>query len=122
TSMAAVWIATMILAAVILTSFPHFLIRSEYDPRQVLTVIAFYAAIMAVRISRMPESVLFQAAGEFRALAWPSVWSSAVSVAATFALLVAFGTVASLGGILAGDVVMTANIFGLARRWKAAHA
>ncbi len=122
TAMGAVWIATMILAAVILTWFPHFLIRSEYDPRQVLTVIAFYAAIMAVRISRMPESVLFQAAGEFRALAWPSVWSSAVSVAATFALLVAFGPVASLAGIFAGDVVMTANIFGLARRWKAAHA
>ncbi len=122
TAMGAVWIATLGLAAVILIWFPHLLIRSEYDTRQVIAVIVLYAAIMAVRISRVPESVLFQAAGEFRALAWPSVWSSAVSVAATFALLLAFGPVASLGGILAGDVVMTANIFGLARRWKAAHA
>lgn len=122
TAAGAVWLATLILAAVILLWYPKLLVKSEYDITQVIVVIAIWATIMAVRSMRTPESVLLQAAGEFRALAMPSVWSSLVSLGATLALLLAFGPVASLLGILIGDLVMTANVIGVTRRWRAAHA
>jgi putative peptidoglycan lipid II flippase len=70
---------------------------------------------------RTPDSVLLQAAGEFQALARTTYLSSAVSVLSTLGLLLAFGPIASLAGILAGDLVMTAQILSLARRWRRRH-
>jgi hypothetical protein len=64
---------------------------------------------------------LLQAAGEFRALARTTYLSSAVSVLATLALLLAFGPIVSLAGILAGDIVMTAQIHRAVRRWRRGH-
>jgi putative peptidoglycan lipid II flippase len=87
-----------------------------------MTVTALCAAIMAVRAVRTPESVLLQAAREFKSLARTSLWSSAVSLIATLVLLLTLGPIASLGGILAGEGLMTANIVGLSRRWRRAHA
>jgi putative peptidoglycan lipid II flippase len=76
---------------------------------------------MAVRLVRTPDSVLLQAAGEFRALARTTYLSSAVSVLLTFALLLGFGPIVSLFGILAGDTVMAAQIRLAARRWRRGH-
>ena len=122
TAAGAVWLATLVLAAMILIWFPSLLLKPEYDVTQVIVVIALWATIMAVRTMRTPESVLLQAAGEFRTLAMPSVWSSLVSVGATLALLLAFGPIASLAGILIGDLVMTTNVLALTRRWRAVRA
>jgi hypothetical protein len=48
--------------------------------------------------------------------------SSIVSMALTLVLLIAFGPIVSLGGVLAGDITMTFAIFSLTKAWKARHA
>ncbi len=121
TAAAAIWFATLLLAGGLLIWFPHVLLKKGYETDQALAVIAIWGVILAVRTLRTPESVLLQAAGEFRALAGASLWSSVTSVVATLGLLLAAGPIAALGGILAGDLLMTANIFALMRRWRRAH-
>ncbi|HTQ12691.1 MAG TPA: hypothetical protein VMH86_02355 [Rhizomicrobium sp.] len=121
TACGAVWALTVLLAGALLMWFPHLILKKGYDEAQVLAVVALSALIVAVRTLRGPESVLLQAAGEFRRLAGASLWSSLTSLAVTFVLLVAAGPVLSLLGILAGDAVMTARIFALSRVWKLRH-
>ncbi len=121
TAAGAVWLATLLLAGAVLMWFPHLVLKHGYDESQVLVVLAFWGAITAVRVARTPESVLLQAAGEFRALASASGWSSLASLTVTLLLMLSFGPIASLGGILFGDLVMTARIFALSHRWKIAH-
>ena len=117
----AVWLGTLALAAAILFWFPELLLKKGYDETQVLMVVVLWGVILAVRTLRTPESVLLQAAGEFRALAGVSLWSSLTAVTLTLVLLLAFGPIAALGGILAGDLVMTVRIHALTARWKVRH-
>ncbi len=117
-AMGAVWLLTVLLAGVAMLWFPHAILKAAYGRQQIVAVIALWAAITAVRALRTPDAVLLQAAREYRPLAGASVWSSIVSLALTAVLLLAFGPVASLGGILVGDIVMTQRIFVLVRRWK----
>ena len=63
---------------------------------QALIVLAFWIVILGVRTLRTPEAVFLQAAGEFRALARASLWSSATSLAVTLALLLIAGPIVSL--------------------------
>jgi len=114
----AIWVLTLALSAAALAWFPHAILKADYAMRDVLLVVVLWAAIMAVRVWRTPEAVLLQAAREFRALASASVTSSIVALAATGALLLLAGPVASLLGILIGDLVLTERVFALARRWK----
>jgi O-antigen/teichoic acid export membrane protein len=116
----AIWMGTCLLSAAVLIWLPSMALKQNYRLGDVVLVVALWAAIMAVRLLRTPDSVLLQAAGEFRVLARTTYLSSAVSIAATLALLLALGPVASLFGILAGDSVMTAQILAAARRWRRA--
>ena len=122
TAAGAVLLATIVLAAAILTWFPHLLIKPGYDATKVVGVVIFWIAISAVRALRTPEAVFLQAAREFGPLAKAGARSAVVSLIATPLLLLFAGPVASLGGILLGDMVMTANIFALTRSWKLRHA
>ena len=115
---AAIWLLTLALAGAAFAWFPSAILKADYDRSQVLIVVVLWAAIMAVRSWRTPDAVLLQAAREFKPLASASVWSSLVSLALTSVLLLTFGPVASMLGILAGDIVMTERIFALVRRWK----
>lgn len=122
TAVGAVWVVTVLAAGAILIFFPHLVLKKGYGEEQALIVTALSAAIMAVRAVRTPEAVLMQAAREFKPLARTSLWSSVVSLGSTLALLLVLGPIASLGGILAGETLMTTNIVGLSRRWRRAHA
>jgi O-antigen/teichoic acid export membrane protein len=117
----AIWLLTILFAGALLLWFPHVLLKHRYDEIEVLLVIAVWAAIMMARVFRTPESVLLQAAGEFKPLASASTKSSVVSVIATLALLLMVGPLAALGGILLGELVMTAATVSLFRGWKARH-
>ncbi len=121
TAIGATWFATVLVAGAVLIWFPHLILKKGYSENQALTVAAIYCAIMAVRVLRTPESVLLQAACELEPLARTCLWSSMVSLLTTLALLLAFGPIASLGGILAGEGLMTTNIFTLSRRWRRSH-
>jgi putative peptidoglycan lipid II flippase len=116
----AIWLLTLALAGAAMLWAPNLILKAGYDHGQVLAVIALWAAIMAVRTLRTPDAVLLQAAREFRPLASASVWSSVVALTLTTALLLTLGPIASMIGILVGDVVMTERIFALVRRWKRA--
>jgi O-antigen/teichoic acid export membrane protein len=120
TAGAAIWIATLGLAAVLLLWFPNVILRDNYDETEILIVVGVWAIIMAARVLRTPESVLLQSAGEFKPLASVSTKSSIASVIATGLLLIAFGPLAALGGILIGELIMTAGTVSLFRSWKAA--
>jgi hypothetical protein len=122
TAAAAVLFATILVAAALLVWFPHTVLKQGYDAGSAALIVAIWVVIMAVRALRAPEAVFLQAAGEFQPLASVGLKSCGVSLIATLALLLAFGPVASLLGIVAGDIVMTAGIFTLVHRWKLAHA
>jgi len=77
---------------------------------------------MGIRVLRTPLAVQLQAAGEFKALAGIGSLSSVISVAATLALLLAFGPIASLGGIFLGELVILIRLRHMTRVWRAAHA
>jgi len=121
TAAGAVWFATIMLAGAVMAWFPHLVLKHGYDESQVLIVLGLWAAITAVRLARTPESVLLQAAGQFQSLAGAGAWAAAASLVVTIALALTFGPIASLGGILFGDLVMTGRIFALSRRWKLRH-
>ena len=122
TAAAAVLLGTILIAAVLLAFFPSLILKQGYDAGSAAVIVAIWVLIMAIRALRAPEAVFLQAAGEFRPLAAIGIKSSLVSLAATLALLFAFGPTASLLGIVAGDLVMTAGIFKQIGRWKLAHA
>jgi O-antigen/teichoic acid export membrane protein len=123
TAGSAIWVVTLGLAAVLLFWFPDLILKdNKYDLDEVLVVIAIWAVIMACRVFRTPESILLQSANEYRTLAAVSGKASFVSVIATVVLLLAFGSLAALGGILAGEVLMMLTTIGLFRAWKARHA
>lgn len=111
----------LLLAAIIMIWFPEFILKRGYAESSVVAVLCIWVAINAVRAMRTPESVMLQAAGEFKPLAGASVRSSVVSLAATSILLFAFGPIVSLGGVLLGDLVMSERIFALGRKWRANH-
>jgi O-antigen/teichoic acid export membrane protein len=121
TASAAIWVATILLAAALLMWFPHVILRKGYDGTEAVYVLAFWIVILGIRTLRTPEAVFLQAAGEFRALARASLWSSVTSLTVTLALLLIAGPIFSLTGLIAGDLVMTGNIFRLTRDWKRAH-
>lgn len=117
----AVWIATAALGIFILAWIPSLALNGTYSFVDIASVAALWGAIMIVRLLRTPESVLLQAAGEFQVLARTTYLSSAVSIVSTLALLLSFGPIASLCGILAGDAVMMVQILSAARKWRRAH-
>ncbi len=116
------WLGNMLLCAGLLAFAPALLLKKGYALEDVILVAAVSAVIMAIRTARTPLAVLLQAAGQFRQLASIGSLSSAISVAATLALLLAFGPVASLGGIMLGELVILARVRRMARDWKAANA
>ncbi len=122
TAAAAVLLATTLLAAVLLFWFPQIVLKQGYDAHSAVLIAGIWVVIMAVRALRTPDAVLLQACGEFQPLAAIGMKAAGVSLVATLTLLLVFGPIASLLGIIAGDLVMTAGVFRLSRRWMLAHA
>ena len=114
----AIWLATLALAAFILVWFPSLIIKKGYDKNEVVAVVVMWGLISAVRGMRAPDNVLLQAARAFRPLADASAKSSIAAVVATLLLLLLAGPVASLGGILIGDVVMWVMIMFAVRNYN----
>jgi O-antigen/teichoic acid export membrane protein len=119
--LATAWAGNMLLCAVLLAFFPLLILKKGYSLHDVIVVGSISAVIMAVRALRTPPAVLLQAAGQFKELASVGTLSGTVSVIATLGLLLAFGPIPSLGGILLGELVILARVWSLTRAWKAAH-
>ena len=102
----AVWLGAVLLAAALLTWFPELLLKKGYAERDVVMVTIITASIMMARNFRAPLATAMQAAGEFKTLAQIGMRTSLISLAITLALLLALGPIASLGGILAGELAL----------------
>ena len=122
TAAGAVLAATIALSAALMYWFPHLFLKKGYNETDVLIVLALWIAITAVRVLRTPEAVLMQATGNYSALARVSGWSSATSLVVTLVLLLAVGPVASLGGVLAGEIAIMLALFPMTRAWRRQHA
>jgi putative peptidoglycan lipid II flippase len=117
TAAGAVLAGTILLALVLVLWFPHLLLK-HYQVDAVLVVLAFWVAITALRVLRTPEAVFVMATGGYSKLAWISGVSSAVALVLTLVLLATVGPLWSLGGVLAGEVVMVAMLFPLTNQWR----
>lgn len=115
------WGGNLLLVAALLAFAPALILKQTYPLNQVVLVAALSAAVMAVRCLRVPPAVLLQAAGRFKELAGIGTVSGVVSVVAALIALLLAGPIASLGGVLLGEVVMLLRVQRMARRWKAAH-
>jgi O-antigen/teichoic acid export membrane protein len=119
--LATAWAGNMLLCAVLLAFFPLLILKKGYSLHDVIVVGLISAVIMAVRALRTPPAVLLQAAGQFKELAGIGTLSGTVSVIATLGLLLAFGPIPSLGGVLLGEMVILVRVWSLTRAWKATH-
>lgn len=119
--LAATWVGNVLLCVVVLAFFPLLVLKKGYALHDVSLVAAISCVIMAIRAWRTPLAVLLQAAGQFKELASIGTVSGTISVAATLILLLAFGPIVSLGGILLGELVILAQVHRMAGDWKAAN-
>lgn len=117
----AAWGLNLLLCAALLVFFPLLVLKKGYALDQVIQVGGLCAIIMAVRAWRTPPAVLLQAAGQFKELAGIGTSSGAVSVGATLILLLTVGPIASLVGILLGELVILYYVQRMAKAWWAAH-
>lgn len=115
----AAWAVNLIAGAALLAFFPALVVEKGYALRDVILVAGLCAIIMAVRAWRTPLAVLLQAAGQFKELAGIGTTSGAVSVAATLILLLTLGPIASLAGILLGELVILISVRRMAAGWWA---
>jgi len=114
----AAWVGTIALAAGVLVFFPGLVLKKGYDLHDVWTVAVISSFIVAIRALRTPPAVLMQAAGAFKEMVGIGIWSGLVAVVATLALLLAFGPIASLGGIVAGELIILIWIRRMAQSWR----
>jgi O-antigen/teichoic acid export membrane protein len=119
--LAAAWLGNALLCALVLGFFPLLVLKKGYGLHEVILVAILSSVIMGLRVWRTPLAVLLQAAGQFKALAGIGTLSGTLSVLATLALLLTFGPIASLGGILLGELVILARVIQMTRDWKQAH-
>ncbi len=119
---AVAWLGTVLLSVSILVWFPQLIVRTGFDHREIEAFVAIWALIVAVRAARTADATFLQAACEFNGLARAGLPAGIASLVMTLVLLLTLGPVASLGGILAGELVTTVNIFALMRKWKRDHA
>ncbi|OHC95833.1 MAG: hypothetical protein A2095_09655 [Sphingomonadales bacterium GWF1_63_6] len=61
---------------------------------------------------------MLQAAGEFRPLAFASLWSAGISIAMVLVLLFTMGPLWSIVGILIGEALFAAVTYVHAHRWR----
>jgi O-antigen/teichoic acid export membrane protein len=118
TAAGAVLAGTVLLAVLLVLFVPHLLLK-HYAVGDVWIVLAFWAAITALRAVRTPESVFVMATGAYSKLAWISGVSGAVALAVTLVLLLAAGPIYALGGVAAGEVVMLIMLYPITQRWRA---
>jgi hypothetical protein len=113
----AAWCATALAAALLMAFRPRLLFPARYSLDTLTIGVALWMAVALVRSLRVPESSLLQGAGEFRALAFSSVWSCGVSIVGVLLSLALIGPVWSIVGILIGEALFAAGIWRQARNW-----
>lgn len=119
--MGLVWLGTAGLLALILVAAPRLVFPAQYAVSTLAIGSALWMAVMLVRALRAPESAMLQGAGQFRPLAFASVYSAVFSVVGVTAMLWLIDPLWSIAGILLGEIVFTLCLWPVAARWRRAH-
>jgi len=113
------WIGTVAVAAGLVIWAPTLLFPPKYDRTVLMTGMILSLAVALIRLLRSPESVLLQAAGEFRPLANASLVCCFVSVILVVLMVWLWTPVWSLLGIFAGEAIFAVSIWRACARWSA---
>jgi O-antigen/teichoic acid export membrane protein len=116
-----VWFGTVALAAGILIFAPQLLLKKGYAQHDVLLVTLITSLIMLVRSFRTPPATFMQAAGAFKALVGIGVYTSVISIVLTLGFLITLGPIASLLGILTGEIIILVRLNRMMTDWQASH-
>ncbi|HEY2836417.1 MAG TPA: hypothetical protein VGI89_07600, partial [Rhizomicrobium sp.] len=116
-----VWFATATLAAGILVFAPGLLLKKGYAQHDVLLVTLITSFIMLVRSFRTPPATFMQAAGEFKALVGIGIYTSVISIVLTLGFLLTLGPIASLLGILTGEIIILMRLNRMTADWRTSH-
>lgn len=90
-----------------------YLPKKDYDTGTLMASAALWFVVALIRNLRTPESVFLQAVGEFRPLAFASVWSGVVSVVAVVATIIVFGPLMSILAVGVGELIYAAIIWAI---------
>jgi O-antigen/teichoic acid export membrane protein len=112
------WLANLLLCAALLIFFPALVVKESFSMQNIVIVAAACALIMAVRALRTPPAVLLQAAGRFKELAGIGAVSAIASLIATLILLLTAGPIASMGGVVLGELVILVLCQKSIRQWN----
>ncbi len=111
-----IWVVCLCAGLSILLWQPRLLFPPEYGLPVIWAGALQWLAIALLRSLRMPDSVLLQAAGQFRPLALASLVSCAISIAVVAVVVAQGQLVFSLVGIALGEAVFAAGIWMRAQR------
>jgi O-antigen/teichoic acid export membrane protein len=117
-AMIAVWVGTAALLAFVFLVVPHLIFPKKYALPVLIAGSVMWMIVSLVRVMRAPESAMMQGAGEFRPLAYASVWSAIFSVGGVALALAIADPVWSILGILAGEMVYGLSLWPKARAWR----
>jgi hypothetical protein len=118
TIMLVTWLLGAGLAVLILAYVPGLVFPSTYTFRFLVIGTSLWMLVMFARQWRAPDSVLLQAAGDFRTLARASMLSACSSIVAVASLLAALEPVWSIGGIVVGETICTLWTWRQAQRHR----
>lgn len=116
------WVATALAAAFILIVSPTLIFPPKYPLPYIASGASLWMAVAAIRMLRLPESILLQAGGVFRELAYASVISSVFSVTGVAILVLVAAPLWSVAGIFVGELIYAIWIWRQARRWLESQA
>ena len=115
------WLATCVLAAVVLYGFPGLILKPTLDHGLVATAVMLCALLSLVQCIQTPMSVLTQARRAFRPLATQSLRSCGVGIVAVTLLTLAVAPIFSIAGVVLSQLVMMLGIWSLDRKWRREH-
>lgn len=88
----------------------------EYSTSDLYLAVLLWLGVLMLRTLRVPSSVFVQAANEFKLLSRTSLLAAPVSMAATTVLVLLFGPIWSILGILLGEIAMTYGVLALEKK------
>ncbi|MDB5622649.1 MAG: hypothetical protein JWR39_1212, partial [Devosia sp.] len=110
-----VWAGCLAAALAVLIWQPRLLFPEQYQLDIIWTGALLWLGIALIRTLRTPDSVLLQAGGEFRTLAFASVVSCGISIGIVAVMVAQGNLVFSLLGIALGEAVFAVGIWLRAR-------
>ena len=111
------WLLCGIAVALLFILNPRVLFPPSYDMHTILIGAVLWWIVGGLAMVRVPESILLQAIGNFRAMALANVLAAITSVVAVATLVMLVPPISILG-ILAGQSVIAVAIGAQTRRWR----